>query len=114
MANETRPRREPSSSSRLRKSTAPDSTPSLGDDAELNPPATSPEATPVSDEHSSAPSDDRELTERDPYREDRPVEREPIRYREPARPEREPGPLARDRDRDREHGPLARDREPGS
>ncbi|HEX8200207.1 MAG TPA: transcription termination factor Rho [Isosphaeraceae bacterium] len=111
MANETRPRREPSSGSRLRKSPAPDSTPSLGDAAALTPPPTRPESASLIDEPSSAPPDDRDPTERDAYREDRPAEREPLRYREPSRPEREPGPLARDREpgsslRDR----LARDR----
>ena len=104
MANETRPRRESSIASRLRKPTPPEPI-SLGDDAESTPPSLSPDASPATSEHLPIASDSRTVAERDPYRDDRSTEREPIRYRD-----REPGPLARDRDRDREHAPTLRDR----
>jgi transcription termination factor Rho len=132
MANETRPRRESPSTSRIRKTTpsspaAPDS-----DDAGLTPLASSP--SPGNDPVESPPpvaNDYRDRIERESYREERPADREPIRFvrerndregvpvrerlaRATAEREREPGPLSRDRDRgerDREGAPIVRDRD---
>ncbi|MDB5349409.1 MAG: transcription termination factor Rho [Planctomycetota bacterium] len=90
MPHETRPRREPASTSRTRKTPlAPDSLDPVGGDVN-GLPATRPE---------NGNDDMPEYRERDAYREDRPADREP------ARP-REPGPVARDR----EPGPTLRDR----
>src|SRR5579864_2153518 len=93
MANETRPRRESSSSPRTRKtglpaSTPPDLEPPEGIEARSNEPSSEP---------AEPQADFRDRAERDTYRDDRPAEREPVRYRD-----REPGPTLRDR--------LARDR----
>jgi transcription termination factor Rho len=128
MANETRPRREPSGTSRLRKTAAPAPAAPPADDAAPETPAP------------AAPAGEyRERIEREPYREERPADREPIRFnrdrgeRESGLPvrerlsrvrdERESAPApARDRtreadapapsgrDRDRDAAPLARDR----
>ncbi|MEO6811345.1 MAG: transcription termination factor Rho [Isosphaeraceae bacterium] len=106
MANETRPRRESSSTSRTRKAAAAESASPIVEDAETA------EHLPPSNASvlDAAPSttDDPELIERAERVAYRAATREPIRpYRD-----REPGPLARDRDRDRgEHsGPTLRDR----
>ena len=129
MANETRPRREPSGTSRIRK-TAPPAAPSVGDDP--NSAAPGPAAPYAkSGEPSPGPVEiKRDRQEREPYREEGPADREPIRFirsrdREPVREpvvEREPGlsvreRLARDRgERDggpihHEGIPMARDRD---
>jgi transcription termination factor Rho len=128
MANETRPRRESSSTPRLRKSTLSASAADGSDDAGLD--ALGSSATPSNSEPVDPPvtggNDFRERGDRESYRslEERPADREPIRLirdrndREglPVRErlaarerDRETGPpLARDRDRDR-----SRDLEPG-
>jgi transcription termination factor Rho len=121
MANETRPRREPSSTSRIRKATSPSTggtastSPADEEPGPTNQPSTSNDGV---DPTAVSPGEFRERAERDPYRDERPADREPIRYRdrEPVREvrEREPGipireRLARERG-DREAGPLARER----
>jgi transcription termination factor Rho len=131
MANETRPRRESSPTSRIRKAppTSPASSPADEPGNHSGPPPAQdgPEGQP------GAPAVDyRERLEREPYREERPADREPIRFRdrdrdrEPVRDrgERESGlpvreRLSRVRDeregglvvRDRETAPPARDRD---
>jgi transcription termination factor Rho len=129
MANETRPRREPSGTSRIRKSAA--SAPAPAPDESAGAAAPSSSITPAP---TSPPSEtyrgDRDRPAREPYREEGPADREPIRFirqrdREPAadRAEREPAGssirerLARDR-ADRESGtvhhegiPIARERD---
>jgi transcription termination factor Rho len=135
MTNETRPRRENSGTSRLRKSSTPASPPVSDETTGPSPstPSTHPgtgDAPPAAVESSY-----RDRPGREPYREEGPADREPIRYireREPVRerPDREPGMsirerLARDRaerdagpvphegipvTRDRESGPVIRDR----
>jgi transcription termination factor Rho len=130
MANETRPRRESSNTSRIRKAAMPAPTSAVPDDAA--PASSSPQASaPEAAESPGAAGTDyreRDRAEREPFRavEERPADREPIRLirdrndRESGLPvrerlaareraEREPGPLSRDRER--EAGPLARDRE---
>ncbi len=135
MTNETRPRRENSGTSRLRKSTSPASPPQSDETpgaASAPPPTFSGTGeAPLTGGESSY----RDRPGREPYREEGPADREPIRFvreREPLRerPDREPGmsirerlareraerdgtpthhegiPVNRDRDRDRE-----RDRE---
>jgi transcription termination factor Rho len=130
MANETRPRRESSSTSRIRRTA--DSAPAspASEDAGLTPLTSSPSSAhdPV---ESSSPvvNDYRDRVERESYREERPADREPIRFvrdrndRESGLPirerlaarverDREPGPLARDRDRvERDGAPLVRERD---
>jgi transcription termination factor Rho len=130
MANETRPRRESSSTSRIRRTA--DSAPAspASDDAGLTPLTSSPSSAhdPV---ESSPPvvNDYRDRVERESYRQERPADREPIRFardrndRESGLPvrerlaarierDRESSPLARDRDRvEREGGPLVRERD---
>ena len=140
MANETRPRREPSGTSRIRKSTS-STPPPAAEEKPVAPASKSITAAP-----SSPPPPASERTPREPYREEAPADREPIRFirqrdREPApdrseRPEREPGalsirerlvrdrgerdagpvhhegiPIARDRDRDRDREPAPTVRE---
>src|SRR5262245_1598637 len=102
MANETRPRREPSGSSRIRKAT---SLPS-GAAASPSSSADSAGAAPLSpSQNHDAPeltappvSDYRDRGDRESYRDERPADREPIRFRD------------RDRDRDREPVRESRDR----
>ena len=140
MPNETRPRREPSSGSRLRKSSLPSSA-AASDDPIPGTPA------PEGAEPGVPSAVDFRDRDREPYREERPADREPIRFRDrdresglPVRerlnrvreereastppPPREPvrdrdvPPMARDRDapplaRDRDVPPLARDRDAG-
>src|SRR5947209_7830910 len=135
MANETRPRRESSSTSRIRKAalSAPASESSDDNGREpLAPQASAPVDSPApggNDYRDREPH--RERVEREPYRsvEERPADREPIRLirdrndresgvpvrerlaaRDRDRGEREPGPLSRDRDRANERD---RDREGG-
>ena len=115
MANESSPRREPSSTSRIRKVATPAS--KGAEDAAARKTA---EPAPV-DPTPAAPAEFRDRAEREPYT----TEREPSRYREPIRDvrdrnERESGipvreRLARDRgDRDRRrHGRRHRSR-PGA
>jgi transcription termination factor Rho len=112
MANETRPRREPSSTSRTRKPAAPAPEATGLDDPSV------PEPPPVPPEAPAAPATEYQHIEPDPYRDVRPPDREPApaapplpRYRD-----RDTGPslrdrLARDRaEREREPGPSIRDR----
>jgi transcription termination factor Rho len=117
MANETRPRREPSSTSRIRKPVAP-TAPLAGDDPVGSAGGATP-SYPKTGEPSPGPVEkQRERQEREPYREEGPADREPIRFirsrdREPVREpiiEREPGlsvreRLARDR-AERDGGPI--------
>ncbi|WP_165220307.1 transcription termination factor Rho [Aquisphaera insulae] len=130
MGNETRPRREGTGTSRIRKSSSPPPPPPADDPAgpAFSAPSETP-APPVEPPTYRAP--------REPYREEGPADREPIRFirdREPLRErverEREPGgglsirerlARERDRDRDRDAGPAHhegiplnrdRDREP--
>ncbi|AMV39317.1 transcription termination factor Rho [Planctomyces sp. SH-PL62] len=108
MPNETRPRRESSGSSRIRK-TAAASPPPASDENAGSASASTPNHSPVS-ESPAASETYRERPSREPYREEGPADREPIRFirsrdrAEPAaeRPEREPGMTLRER--------LARDR----
>jgi transcription termination factor Rho len=140
MPNETRPRRENSGTSRLRKSISPASPPVSDETA--GPSSAPPPTYPGTGEAPSpaAESSYRDRPGRESYREEGPADREPIRFvreREPLRerPDREPGmsirerlardraerdtglahhegiPLNRDRDRDRENAPVIRDRE---
>ncbi len=134
MANETRPRREPSPTSRIRKAamSAPAS-PAADETGPNHPPVSSgpePQEAPPTTRQSNDYRD-RDRVEREPYREERPADREPIRFRdrEPVRAERESGlpvrerlsrvrderegaPPANVRDRMRESGdaPTGRDR----
>jgi transcription termination factor Rho len=139
MPNETRPRRESSSTSRIRKpgplSPASAAAPSSTSDDHAHPSALPQDGHDV---HPPA-AEYRERVDREPYRDERPADREPIRFtrdrdrdREPVRErefglpvrerlqrdraEREPGPLARDRGErgeraEREAPPLARERD---
>jgi transcription termination factor Rho len=99
MPNETRPRRESSSTSRLRSKAAQPAAPgSSDDDAPINPfeskagpsPASSAETEEQGTPHVPTPPAYRE-------REDRPAEREPVRYRERSNGEREGGLSIRER-----------------
>ena len=135
MPNETRPRREPSGTSRLRK-TLPTPPASNTDDASSNHASgnsgnSGNSAADSNDGNTGAPISpatgdyrERERAERDPYREERPADREPIRFRdrEPVR-DRESGVPVRERlmnrsrdveapapPRERESGPAMRDR----
>jgi transcription termination factor Rho len=124
MANETRPRREPASTSRIRK-TAPLSTTPATDDPGGSGPGPAPSYSGTGEPSSSSAETQRDRPDREPYREEGPADREPIRFirqRDRELVEREPGPSVRDRlarDRnDRDGGPihhdgipLARDRE---
>jgi len=91
MPNETRPRREPSGTSRLRKAAAPAPASPAADDAGFN------HAAPGPDAPETAPASDyRDRPDREPsYREERPADREPIRVRD--RGERESGLPVRER-----------------
>ncbi len=110
MANETRPRRESSSTSRIRKAASlssggPAPTSPDVDENELNTSLPNPsDQDPV--EPSPPVAHDRyESVEREPYPQERPADREPIRFirdREPIRDARE-----------REVGPPVREREAG-
>ncbi|QEH34338.1 hypothetical protein OJF2_28740 [Aquisphaera giovannonii] len=126
MANETRPRREGTGTSRIRKSSTPPPPPAAEDAPATAPaaPAFSGPAETPAPSTESAPSY-RDRTPREPYREEGPADREPIRFireREPIRErverEREPGvglsirerlARERDRDRDRDSGPAHHD-----
>ncbi len=101
MSNETRSRRESSGTSRLRKSTPPASSPvsdeNIGTSASTTPTYPGAGDAPVS----SGEPQYRDRPAREPYREEGPADREPIRFvRE--RTDREPGMSIRER--------LARDR----
>jgi transcription termination factor Rho len=128
MANEIRPRREPSTS-RIRKTVAP-TAPPVGDDPVAAAPAPVPSYPKASEPAPGAVDKQRDRQDREPYREEGPADREPIRFirqrdREPVREpvvEREPvlsvrERLARDRaERDggpihHEGIPMARDRD---
>ncbi len=135
MPNETRPRRESSSPSRLRsKAAQPAPAPSADDDAPPTGPFESdPPITPVDGQESPEPrlaASQLQAPTPAPYRDrdDRPAEREPARPRERGIGEREGGlslreRLARDRaeresptpsirNESRDGGPLARPRDP--
>jgi len=113
MANETRPRREGSSTSRIRKTipstAAPTPDESGGEAAGAAP------AYPGAAESSPASSESqRDRPDREHFREEGPADREPIRFirdREPVRerPEREPGLSMRERP-EREPGLSVRER----
>ena len=79
MANETRPRRESSGTSRLRKSIPPPLRPSP-----TRPPARPPpRPRPIPDRGCTAPAAEppyRDRPGREPYREEGPADREPIRF----------------------------------
>jgi transcription termination factor Rho len=129
MANETRPRRESSGTSRIRKSSPPP-VPSPGEEPGNNSAAPAQEY-PSPGEGSAAPIEkDRERQDREPFRGEGPADREPIRFirerdrTEPVRerPEREGGMTVRERlarDRGERDGgpihhegiPMARDRD---
>ncbi len=121
MANETRPRRDPSSASRIRKTLAAPTAPPSDEPAgttegpaqTYSVPAES--IPPPAEKPAQAPR-----AEREHFREEAPADREPIRFirerdREPVRerPEREPGLSVRERlnrDRaERESGPIHHD-----
>ncbi len=130
MPNETRPRREPSGSSRLRKNVTPPPTSKTDDVSQNHHPSDANDApTGLPTPPPSGDYRDRERIDREPYREERPADREPIRFRdrEPVR-DRETGVpvrerlLGRSRDadpappppvRDRDAGPPPRDRDSG-
>ena len=102
MANETRPRREPSGTSRLRKSSLPTPARDGDDEAGLNAGSNhAPASEPIDGAVAPPAADYRERLEREPYREERPADREPIRFRERERererPERESGLPVRER-----------------
>src|SRR5271168_1336148 len=129
MANETRPRRESSGTSRIRK-TSPSSTAPIAENS-AGPPTEPAPTYPGAVESTSTPVEStRNRQDREPFREEAPADREPIRFirerdREPGRerPEREQPAmtvrerLARDRsERDgvpthQEGIPMARDRD---
>jgi transcription termination factor Rho len=113
MANETRPRRESSSTSRIRKAAplsggpAPAST--VADDNGLTAPVSN-TSSPEPAESTGISNDYRDRIEREPYPQERPADREPIRYVR----EREPGLPVRERLRDRserEAGGTTRERD---
>jgi transcription termination factor Rho len=119
MANETRPRREPSSAARIRKSLASSSV-SPGDEPAGTTGGPAPAYSGPAESLQPPVEKPRERGEREQFREEGPADREPIRYirerdREPARerPEREAGLTVRDRlnrDRgERESGPIHHD-----
>src|SRR6516225_6287577 len=109
MANETRPRRESTGTSRIRKS--PSSGPSPApDDAEGTAAGSPLSFGGAAADPPPGPEAPRERKDREPFREEGPADREPIRYlrerpererpeREPVRerPEREPGMSVRER-----------------
>src|SRR4051794_513109 len=104
MANETRPRREPSPTSRIRKAAMPAPASPAPDDAATGHAPSASNAEPQETPTGVAPGADyreRDRVEREPYREDRPADREPIRFRdrEPVRDrtEREAGLPVRER-----------------
>ncbi|WP_422930732.1 transcription termination factor Rho [Singulisphaera sp. PoT] len=122
MANETRPRRESSSTSRIRKAaSASNNTPPAPSPAAEEVTTTPPVAnTPAEGVDTPVSSNDyRDRVEREPYPQERPADREPIRYvreREPGLPVRE---RLRDRSeresggaplRERDSAPVSRDR----
>jgi transcription termination factor Rho len=140
MANDTRPRREPTGTSRIRKTVAP-STPPAADDSSGTAPGPAPSYSPASESSPGPAENQRDRQDRERFREEGPADREPIRFirqrdREPVREpvEREPGlsvrerlardrgerdggpvhhegiPIARDRDREREATPPVRER----
>src|SRR5271157_2976085 len=119
MPNETRPRRENSATSRLRKSISPASSPVSEETA--GPSSAPPPTYPGTGEAPSpaAESSYRDRPGREPFREEGPADREPgmsIRERLARdRAERDTGPaqhegISVNRDRDRESAPVIRDR----
>jgi transcription termination factor Rho len=118
MANETRPRRESSSTSRIRKAVSlssggPAPTSSDVDENGMNAPA--PDANGQDPIETPPPvvNDRYDRNEREPYPQERPADREPIRFLRD-RVERESGVPVRERLRDRserESAQVARDRD---
>ncbi len=96
MANETRPRRETSGTSRIRKTSSTTAASTPPEDADGAPAgAASPTAFGAGVPDSpptSGPETARDRKDREPFREEGPADREPIRYlrERPERPEREP------------------------
>ena len=94
MPNETRPRREPSGSPRLRKAAPPTAAAPPTDETGYN--HVVPSSGTENHDGPSTPPDYRERRDREPsYREERPADREPIRVRD--RGERESGLPVRER-----------------
>jgi transcription termination factor Rho len=114
MANETRPRREPTGTSRIRKTS---STPASAapDDSEGTTSGAASSFGGVAAEPPTAPEGLRERKDREPYREEGPADREPIRYLrerpERERPERDPARERPERESMSVRERLARDRE---
>src|SRR4051794_4661100 len=109
MPNETRPRRESSGTSRIRKSSTPASSPAP-DETQASPAAGSPPFAGAGDSAPPPIEPGYRDRGRESYREEGPADREPIRFvrerserdraeREPVRerPEREPGLSIRER-----------------
>ena len=131
MANETRPRREPTGTSRIRKTDRAGRAPGRRRTRRLGGSPVRPRPIAESGDPAPGPVEaKRDRHEREPYREEGPADREPIRFipsrdREPVRepiPEREPGMSVRERlarDRGERDGgpihhegiPMARDRD---
>ena len=116
MANETRPRREPTGTSRIRKTVAP-SAPPVADDPSGTAPGPAASYSEASESSPAPAENQRDRQDRERFREEGPADREPIRFirqrdrepvREPARARtglsvRER--LARDR-AERDGGPI--------
>ena len=83
MANETRPRREPSGTSRIRKTSPPSST-GPTEDADGPAAGSTPPMSfgpgPADPPAPGGPEPSRDRKDREPYREEGPADREPIRY----------------------------------
>ena len=112
MANETRPRREPSGTSRLRKSSTPAPVPAPASPPDPRP--ASPSRRILSPSDSTPPAAEpsyRERPTREVYREEGPADREPIRYLrerpDASLPSERPGASARHLD-SRAAGPRPR------
>ena len=118
MANETRPRRESSSTSRIRKAVSmssggPAPTSSDIDESEMNAPALDANGQDPIETPPPVVNDRYDRSEREPYPQERPADREPIRFLRD-RAERESGVPVRERLRDRserESAQVARDRD---
>jgi transcription termination factor Rho len=119
MANETRPRRESSSTPRIRKPTGASASPAP-EDVDAGNTGAVPSYPGATESPQPSVESQRERVDREHFREEAPADREPIRFnrerpREPVRerPEREPGlpvreRLARDR-AERDGGPIHHD-----
>src|SRR4051794_20234109 len=96
MANETRPRRESSSTSRIRKAApispgGPTPPPSAADENGTVPPVGNSTPTPETPAGPAMPGDYRARLAREPSPQERPADREPIRYVRDREPIRERG-----------------------